>query len=175
METDKPSNEAITPERFVAENAKAAIQTLQQDLKREREARAQLQAQYDDLLKMHHNAMLELKHGSRAISIARHYGHEDDSRAVEDGRVVPALVLEKAVAVAIDAWADGLGVTIELCPEEVEQYVALVCVRGQEVTAFSADVIGLNDTVQEVWMPPAVLAALDHARSAREKMRDLTK
>lgn len=104
---------------------------------------------------------------NRAISIARHYGHEDTRRKddFEDGRIRPALVLEKAVAVAIDGWVDGNSVTIQLCREEVEQWVALVCVHGQDVTAFSADEMGLIEDVQEVWMSSAVLAALDHARA----------
>lgn len=104
---------------------------------------------------------------NRAINIARHYGHEDSRRThdFEDGRIRPALVLEKAVAVAIDAWVDRNSVTIQLCREEVEQWVALVCVHGQDVTAFSADEMGLVDDVQEVWMSSAVLAALDHARA----------
>lgn len=105
---------------------------------------------------------------NRAISIARHYGHEDSKRKHEygeDGRIRPALVLEKAVAVAIDGWVDGNNVTIQLCREEVEQWVALVCVHGQDVTAFSADEMGLVEDVQEVWMSSGVLAALDHARA----------
>jgi len=104
---------------------------------------------------------------NRAISIARHYGHEDSRRKhdFEDGRIRPALVLEKAVAVAIDGWVDGNSVTIQLCREEAEQWVALVCVHGQDVTAFSADEMGLVEDVQEVWMSSGVLAALDHARA----------
>ena len=104
---------------------------------------------------------------NRAISIARHYGHEDTRRKndFEDGRIRPAHVLEKAVAVAIDAWVFGNSVTIQLCCEEVEQWVALVCVHGQDVTAFSADETGLVEDVQEVWMSSGVLAALDHARA----------
>lgn len=104
---------------------------------------------------------------NRAISIARHYGHEDTRRKhdFEEIRIRPALVLEKAVAVAIDGWVDGNSVTIQLCREEVEQWVALVCVHGQDVTAFSADEMGLCEDVQEVWMSSAVLAALDHARA----------
>jgi len=105
---------------------------------------------------------------NRSISIARHYGHEDSRRSkhdFEDGRIRPALVLEKAVAVAIDGWVDGNIVTIQLCREEVEQWVALVYVHGQDVTAFSADEMGPIEDVQEVWMSSAVLAALDHARA----------
>jgi hypothetical protein len=76
-------------------------------------------------------------------------------------------VLEKAVAVAIDGWVDGNAVTIQLCPEEVEQWVALVCVHRQDVTAFSMDEMGEleESAVQEVWMSSAVLKSLDHARS----------
>jgi len=104
---------------------------------------------------------------NRAISIARHYGHQDTRRKddFEDGRIRPALVLEKAVAVAIDGWVDGNSVTIQLCREEVEQWVALVCVHGHDVVVFSADEIGLVEDVQQVWMSSVVLAALDHARA----------
>jgi hypothetical protein len=103
---------------------------------------------------------------SRTISIARYYGHGDSTELAEDGRVRPALVLEKAIAVAIDAWADGTAVTIQLCPEEVEQWVALVCVHGHDVTAFSIDETGPLEErqVQEVWLSSDVLTALDHAR-----------
>ena len=103
---------------------------------------------------------------SRTISIARVYGHGINTELDEDGRIRPALVLEKAIAVAIDAWADGDAVTIQLCPQEVEQWVALVCVHGHDVTAFSMDETGpLEDRqVQEVWLSSDVLTALDHAR-----------
>jgi hypothetical protein len=105
----------------------------------------------------------------KTISIARYYGHGDSTELSEDGRVRPALVLEKAIAVAIDAWADGTAVTIQLCPEEVEQWVALVCVHGHDVTAFSLDETGLLEDrqVQEVWLSSGVLAALDHAHPNR--------
>jgi len=107
---------------------------------------------------------------SRTISIARYYGHGDSTKLAEDGRVRPALVLEKAIAVAINAWADGTAVTIQLCPEEVEQWVALVCVHGHDVTAFLLDETGpLEDRqVQEVWLSSNVLAALDHARETSQ-------
>jgi hypothetical protein len=147
------------------EAAKAAIHTLQRDLQRERKRYALLEEDYAKLREERDEAIRMRQWDNRAISIARHYGHEDDTREIEDGRIRPALVLEKAVAVAIDGWVDGNDVTIKLCREEVEQWVALVYVHGQDVTAFSADEMGLREDVQEVWMSSAVLAALDHARA----------
>jgi hypothetical protein len=146
---------------YEREAAKAAIHTLQRELARCKEESVNLREERDEAIRMR-------EWDNRAISIARHYGHEDSRRReheFEDGRIRPALVLEKAVAVAIDGWVDGNSVTIQLCREEVEQWVALVCVHGQDVTAFSADEMGLCEDVQEVWMSSAVLAALDHARS----------
>jgi hypothetical protein len=145
---------------YEQEAAKAAIHTLQRELERCKEECMNLREERDEAIRMR-------EWDNRAISIARHYGHEDSRRKheFEDGRIRPALVLEKAVAVAIDGWVDGNSVTIQLCREEVEQWVALVCVHGQDVTAFSADEMGLREDVQEVWMSSAVLAALDHARS----------
>jgi len=145
---------------YEREAAKAAIHTLQRDLARCKEECVNLREERDEALRMR-------EWDNRAISIARHYGHEDGTREIEDGRIRPALVLEKAVAVALDGWVDGNAVTIQLCPEEVEQWVALVCVHGQDVTAFSIDEMGeaAQEVVQEVWMSSAVLKALDHARS----------
>ena len=145
---------------YEREADKAAIHTLQRELARCKEECVNLREERDEALRMR-------EWDNRSISIARHYGHEDSRRKhdFEDGRIRPALVLEKAVAVAIDGWVDGNSVTIQLCREEVEQWVALVCVHGQDVTAFSADEIGLCEDVQEVWMSSAVLAALDHARA----------
>jgi len=150
---------------YEREAAKAAIHTLQRDLQRERKRYALLEEDYAKLREECDEAIRMRQWDNRAISIARHYGHEDDTREIEDGRIRPALVLEKAVAVAIDGWVDGNDVTIKLCREEVEQWVALVYVHGQDVTAFSADEMGLREDVQEVWMSSAVLAALDHARA----------
>ena len=145
---------------YEREAAKAAIHTLQRDLARCKEECVNLREERDEALRMR-------EWDNRAISIARHYGHEDSTREIEDGRIRPALVLEKAVAVAIDGWVDGNAVTIQLCPEEVEQWVALVCVHRQDVTAFSMDEMGEleESAVQEVWMSSAVLKSLDHARS----------
>jgi hypothetical protein len=146
---------------YEREAAKAAIHTLQRELARCKEECVNLREERDEAIRMR-------EWDNRAISIARHYGHEDSRRRehkFEDYRIRPALVLEKSVAVAIDGWVGGNSVTIQLCREEVEQWVALVCVHGQDVTAFSADEIGLCEDVQEVWMTSAVLAALDHARS----------
>ena len=145
---------------YEREAAKAAIHTLQRDLARCKEECANLREERDEAIRMR-------EWDNRAISIARHYGHEDGTSEIEDGRIRPALVLEKAVAVALDGWVDGNAVTIQLCPEEVEQWVALVCVHGQDVTAFSMDEMGdIEDAaVQEVWMSSAVLKSLDHARS----------
>jgi hypothetical protein len=143
---------------YEREAAKAAIHTLQRELARCKEECVNLREERDEAIRMR-------EWDNRAISIARHYGHDDSSREMEDGRIRPALVLEKAVAVAIDGWVDGNSVTIQLCREEVEQWVALVYVHGQDVTAFSADEMGLCEDVQEVWMSSAVLAALDHARA----------
>lgn len=142
------------------EAAKAAIHTLQRDLARCKEECEKLREERDEAIRMR-------EWGNRSISIARHYGYENSIRGPEDGRIRPALVLEKAIAAAIDAWVEGNAVTIQLCQEEVEQWVALVCVHGQDVTAFSINEMdGLADSaVQEVWMSPAVLKALDHARS----------
>lgn len=112
------------------------------------------------------DALLEREWDNRAISIARHYGHEDSRAKHEDGRIRPALVLERAVAVAIDAWCDGNRVTISLCRMEVEQWVALVSVENADTTAFSIDDMGDAGSmqVQEVWLSSQVLAALDAAR-----------
>lgn len=145
---------------YERESAKAAIHTLQRDLARCKEECVNLREERDEALRMR-------EWDNRAISIARHYGHEDATREIEDGRIRPALVLEKAVAAAIDGWVDGNAVTIQLCPEEVAQWVALVCVHGQDVTAFSMDEMTELEkaAVQEVWMSSAVLKSLDHARS----------
>jgi hypothetical protein len=150
---------------YEREAAKAAIHTLQRELQRERKRYALLEEDYAKLREERDEAIQMREWDNRAISIARHYGHDDISRETEDSRIRPALVLEKAVAVAIDGWVDGNSVTIQLCREEVEQWVALVYVHGQDVTAFSANEIGLCEDVQEVWMSSAVLAALDHARA----------
>jgi hypothetical protein len=102
---------------------------------------------------------------NRSISIARHYHHQKSGEPFEDGRIRPALVLEKAVAVAIDGWVDGNPVTIQLCAEECEQWVALVVVHGQDTTAFSLDGnCDIEREPEEVWLSSAVLEALDHAR-----------
>lgn len=165
---DCPSAPCSASDHYEREAAKAAIHTLQRELERERKRYSLLEQDYANLLKERDEAIRMREWDNRAISIARHYGHEDSRRKhdFEDGRIRPALVLEKAVAVAIDGWVDGNSVTIQLCREEVEQWVALVCVHGQDVTAFSLDdQSDLEREPEEVWMSTAVLAALDHARA----------
>lgn len=105
----------------------------------------------------------ELSMSLREISIARHY--YSNRNGFEDGRIRPAMLLEKAVAVAIDAWIEGHLVTITLCPEEVEQLLALVSVAGQDVTAFSMDLCDdIDCEPQEIWLSSQKLAIMDYAR-----------
>lgn len=164
---DCPSAPCSASDPYEREAAKAAIHTLQRELERERKQYSLLEQDYANLREERDEAISLREWDNRAISIARHYGHDDSRQEhdFEDGRIRPALVLEKAVAVAIDGWVDGNSVTIQLCREEVEQWVALVCVHGQDVTAFSVDEMGLVEDVQEVWLSSGVLAALDHARA----------
>ena len=146
---------ASGPDPFFEQNAAATINTLQRDLDRCRNECRDLIAERDEAVRMR-------EWDNRAISIARHFGYPEQ----EDDRIRPALVLEKAIAAAIDAWVDGNAVTIQLCPEEVQQWVALVVTHGADVTAFALDEMSdLEQGPEEVWMSSNVLAALDQARS----------
>jgi hypothetical protein len=141
-------------------NQSAAIQTMHRELDRLRDECVTLRAERDEALRMR-------AWDNRAISIARHYGYQPEKEAeFEDGRIRPARVLEKVVEVAIDAWVDGNAVTIQLCPSEVGQWVALVVVAGQDATAFAMDeeLSDVESDPHEIWMSRAVLTALDHAR-----------
>lgn len=137
------------------------IHSLQRELELARKECARLEAERDEAIHLR-------ERDNRSIRIACHY--QDNCHQTEDGRIRPALVMEKAVAVAIDAWADGNAVTIKLCPEEVEQWVALVCVHSQGVTAFSLDEMSsVEREPEEVWLSSAVLAALDQTLNAVTK------
>lgn len=145
---------ACVPDPSIKQNATATIATLQRDLDRCRNECRDLMAERDEAVRMR-------EWDNRSISIARHFGYPEQ----EDYRIRPALVLEKAIATAIDAWVDGNAVSIQLCPEEVQQWVALVVAHGADVTAFSLDEMSdLERGPEEVWMSSNVLAALDQAR-----------
>lgn len=148
---------------YEREAAKAAIHTLQRDLERAKEECANLRAERDE-------AIVQREYDNRAISIARHYGYQDTrtKHEFEDGRIRPALVLERAVAVAIDAWVDGNEVTINLCEQEVEQWLAMVAVKNADVTCFSMDEMGdIESGIEEIWLSSNALAALDEIRKAK--------
>lgn len=146
---------ACGPDLFFEQNATATINALQRELDRCRNECRDLIAERDEAVRMR-------EWDNRSISIARHFGYPEQ----EDDRIRPALVLEKAIAAAIDAWVDGNAVTIQLCPEEVQQWVALVVTHGADVTAFALDEMSdLEQGPEEVWMSSNVLAALDQART----------
>jgi hypothetical protein len=111
-------------------------------------------------------AVMQREYDNRAISIARHYGYQDTRPTphdFEDGRIRPARVLERAVAVAIDAWVEAEAeVTIKLCQNVVESWLAIVSVKGADATAFELSEMGVDveSDVNEVWLPSDAIRAL---------------
>lgn len=145
---------------FTLEAANAAIHTLQADLVRCKEECANLRIERDE-------AIAQREYDNRSISIARHYGYQDTrtKHEFEDSRIRPALVMERAVAVALDAWVDGTEVTIKLCPQEVEQWLAMVIVKDQDTTCFAKEELDdIENPVAEIWLSSSALAALDKTR-----------
>lgn len=103
---------------------------------------------------------------SEKISIAKYFGHGNDKLDFEPGHVRPALLMERLVEAALDAWVDNNEVTIKLVPEECETWVAFSVVKNQDVSVFAIDSMSnLEDTpVQEIWLSKAALQAMDSAR-----------
>jgi hypothetical protein len=149
----------MSDDPYEREAAKAAIHTLQLDLERCKEECANLKAERDE-------AVMQREYENRAISIARHYGYQDTRPTphdFEDGRIRPARVLERAVAVALDAWVESdAEVTIKLCQNQVESWLAIVSVKGADATAFEMAEMGVDveSDVNEVWLPSDAINAL---------------
>ena len=92
-------------------------------------------------------------------AIARHYG-------ADDGRYPHALLLDRAVAVAIDGWAEGNAVHITLIPDHdgpTGLLTAIVAERGGSTTMFQVDLDSADpDNVQEVWLTSGETKRLAH-------------